>query len=111
MKVLNIDAIVPSTQRTIKFKGVSHPVVEMSVENFVVTTTEADRLEKEGAGILDQVVGTADAILRSVPTLDKTELYGMSLNQLTVIYRFISGEDEFKDYENAVSDEEGGQKK
>ncbi|WP_323016479.1 hypothetical protein [Castellaniella sp.] len=111
MKVLNIDAIVSTTERTIKFRGVVHPVVEMSVENFVVTTTDAERLEKEGVGIRSQVIGTADAILRSVPSLDKETLYGMSLNQLTVIYRFISGEDEFEDYENVVSDEEGGEKK
>ena len=111
MKVLNIDSITAEVSRTITIKGVSHPVIEMTVENFVDTTKQAERLEKEDAGIVEQVQATADSILRSVPSLDKKELYAMSLKQLGVIYRFISGEDEFEDLPGAVSDEEGGAKK
>lgn len=105
MKVLNLDSITPTITRSITLKGVTHPVIEISVEDFVNTTKEAERLEREEASITDQIIATADSILRAVPSLDKQELYSMSLKQMGVIYRFISGEDEFKDIPDAVSEQ------
>ena len=111
MKILNIESITSEVARTITLKGVSHPVIEMTVENFVDTTKHAERLEKENASIVEQIEATAESILRSVPTLDRKEIYAMSLKQLGVIYRFISGEDEFEDFPDAISDEKGEEKK
>jgi len=110
MKILNIDAITPSVTRTIKMKGVDHPVLELSVESFIDATNEADRLEREEANVAEQVAATAAAIMRSVPTLDRGTLYAMTLKQLGVIYRFISGEDEFSDMPDAVTEQGDGGK-
>lgn len=110
MKVLNIDALVPDVTRTIKIKGVTHNVVEMTVENFIESTLHAERLEKDSASVVEQIEATAAAILRSVPTLDMETLRLIPLKQLGVIFQFIRGEDEFADKENAEKEGDSAKK-
>lgn len=90
MKTLNIEALTKA-DRTITLFGVTHDVVEMTVENFVATTEAAERLGKNPS-LKDQVNETVDMILRSVPTASRDDLRKLTLEQLSTVIRFIRGD-------------------
>jgi hypothetical protein len=88
-KVLNIESLeVP--KKSLTLGGVDYPVEELSVENFIVTTQEAKRLEGEtDHGV--QMVATVDMIMRSIPTIPREKLTALSIEQLVVIVKFVQG--------------------
>lgn len=95
-KVLNIDEYVPAgtgEQRVLSIKGKDHPVLEMTVENFIVTTKEARRLDESNAPMDDQIEATIEMIRRYVPTLERADLVGYSMPKLSTIVAFVRGDD------------------
>jgi hypothetical protein len=92
MKILNIDNFASKEKRQLTIAGVSYPVEEMSVENFIQTTRAAEKLSGEES-IATQVEATIDMICRSVPGIDNAVLTKLSLSQLQTIVTFVRGDD------------------
>jgi hypothetical protein len=95
-KILNIDEYVPAgtaEQRVLSVKGREHPILEMTIENFLVTTKEARRLEQSSAPVDEQIEATIEMIRRYVPTLAREDLIGYSLPKLSVMVAFVRGDD------------------
>lgn len=93
MKILNLDKIAPQPTRSIVMGGVKHPILPMTVKNFVITSTSVETLEKGDATYAEQVNSTVDMILRSVPTIPRAELEERALEELNTIATFVRGED------------------
>lgn len=92
-KILDLDKFGGDAERTITIAGVQYPVVEMSFENFVLTTNEAQRLQADpNATTADHMEASVAMIQRSVPTIPIEVLRGMSLVKLGVIVKFLQGE-------------------
>ena len=92
MKILNIDALAKAT-RSITLGGVTHEIKEMTVENFIETTKQAEALEKEGgATFSDQIEATISMIKRSIPTIEEAQLRALSIEQLVMVSKFLRGE-------------------
>lgn len=92
-KILDLDKFGEDAERTITIAGVSYPVVEMTFENFVVTTKEAQALDaNKEATPADHMEASIKMIQRTVPTIPSEVLRGLSLVKLGVIVQFLHGE-------------------
>lgn len=91
-KVLNIDTL-SSDPRTLVLAGVEHEVLEMSVENFIETTKQAELLQNTDAALTAQVEAAVDLIQRSVPTAPRDLLLKLKLRHLQTIVAFVRGDD------------------
>lgn len=112
-KILNLDSFV-TNERSVKLNGVDYPVLEMSVESFIETTRQAQKMIKEEAGILEQVEATVDMIRRSVPTLPEEIIRRMPLEHMQTVVGFIRGDhltDGIEDSSAPAQDDEAGKKK
>ena len=109
-KILNLDSFV-TNERSVKLNGVDYPVLEMSVESFIETTRQAQKMIKEEAGIVEQVEATVDMIRRSVPTLPEEIIRQMPLEHMQTIVGFIRGDHLTDGVEDSSTDEEAGKKK
>lgn len=108
MKVLNLDALSKST-RSLTLGGVTYEVKEMTVENFIETTKQADALEnKKDVTFADQIETTIAMIQRQVPGIPPQALRELTIEQLVTISKFLRGE---LDNEVAEVVEEDGEKK
>lgn len=103
MKVLNLDKLSTKETRQLLIKGVSYPVEDMTVENFIITTKAAESLP-EDASLAVQIEATIEMICRSVPSITKTALGGLSLTSLQSIVAFVRGDN---DLEGVDTSEEG----
>lgn len=91
-KILNIDTL-SSDPRTFVLDGVEHEVLEMSVENFIATTKQAEMLQNTDAALTAQVEAAVDLIQRSVPTVSRESLFKLKLRHLQTIVAFVRGDD------------------
>ena len=91
MKVLNLDKLATKQGRKLVIAGVSYPIEEMTVSNFIETTKAAERIAN--APVAEQIEATIEMVLRSVPTLSQDVLKGMSLDTLQVIVSFVRGDE------------------
>jgi hypothetical protein len=92
-KILDLDKFGGDAERTITIAGVEYPVVEMSFENFVETTKQAQRLQADpNATTADHMEASVAMIQRTVPTIPAEILRGLSLVKLGVIVKFLHGE-------------------
>lgn len=92
MKTLNLDSIAAVT-RTLTLGGQTYDVKEMTVENFIETTKEAQKLEEKGSvTFADQIEATIGMIVRSVPGCPVEKLRGLSIEQLITVSKFLRGE-------------------
>lgn len=93
-KILNIDTLAAAgPARQLVLNGQTHDIVEMTVENFVVSTRVAEKLVADKAGMADQIEASVEMIKRSVPTLDVSLLRGLKLEMLGKIGAFVRGDD------------------
>lgn len=90
MKILNLDKLDTKEGRQLVIRGKSHPVEEMTVENFIATTRAAEKIAD--ASIADQIEATVEMIVRSVPTVDRSDLVKLSLESLQAIVAFVRGD-------------------
>jgi len=93
MKILNLNKIAPQSTHRIVLNDVSHAILPMTVENFVLTTAKVEELNQNNASYAEQVESTVDMILRSIPTLTRDELMDRSLDELNTVAAFVRGED------------------
>jgi len=105
-KVLNIDAI-SGPNRILTLGGKEYPVDDLTVDNFIKTTNEAEKLKDEKNQAV-QVGATVDMIMRSVPNVPREVLLAISIEKLMTIVRFIQGS---MDEEIATAVAEGEEKK
>lgn len=95
MKVLNLDGFA-QVKRQMTLKGVNHDVLETSVQQFIDNLAAAEALEAKGEKtpetLSQQVKASVDAILESVPTIDRADLVALPIEALSAIMKFIRGE-------------------
>lgn len=95
MKVLNLDSFA-QVKRQLQLAGVTHDVLEVSVQQFINNLKAAEDLESKGQKTPEtlsaQVEASVSAILESVPTLQREQLVSRPIEALTAIMQFIRGE-------------------
>ena len=95
MKVLTLDGFA-QVKRQLTLKGVNHDVKETSVQQFIDNLAAAEALEAKGEKtpetLSQQVKASVDAILESVPTIDRADLVALPIEALSAIMKFIRGE-------------------
>lgn len=93
MKSLNLDALIEKQEkRSITLGGKSYEVLDMTVENYIQTTLDANKLDAPDSTIVDQIEATIRMIKRSVPEIEEKILRSLSLEQLRVLVAFVRGE-------------------
>lgn len=103
-KILNLDELATEV-RSITMKGVEHPVLETSVESFIAGSKLTDSIDDE-TPIAVRLIVTVKSIMLSVPTLDESLLMKMPMEKLTMIAKFVRGDDDL-DAPEAGAVEEG----
>lgn len=95
MKILNLNKLDASVgkRRELVIDDQSYPIVEMTVDNFIATSQEASRLERDNGTVTEMIEATVALILRSVPTLSREALGGRSLEVLNTIAAFVRGDE------------------
>lgn len=92
MKTLNLDALAKVT-RTFTLGGETYPVEDMTVENFIETTKQADALAAlKNPSFADQLGATIAMIERSVPTCPIEKLNRLTIEQLVMVSKYLRGE-------------------
>lgn len=95
MEILNIDALA-APKRQLTLKGVSHEVLDLSVQDFIDNMTAANKLEASKLGGAEEAMESMRLsmimIKRSVPTLGDAEIARLNPNQVGVLLQFIRGE-------------------
>lgn len=95
--VLDLDAIVPEKDVVLKLDGKEHPLVPVTVDNFV---RNMKTMQKLGTGTLDTeeeknvIVAMLSQVFPSVPEGRFGKLSMPQLNQLLTFARSNSGEEE-----------------
>ena len=92
MKVLNLDKLAKKEGRELIVFGKTYAVDGMTVGNFVETTAVAEALAGE-TSLVKQVEATIEMIARSVPSIERSDLNKLELEQLQAIVAFIRGDD------------------
>lgn len=90
-KILNLDSIKPAHTRVVQLFGEQHEVLDMTVENFIATGDDAQKMKEKP--LHEQMKTTIEMICRSIPTAPADRLGRMSLEQLAVITAFIRGDE------------------
>lgn len=93
MKILNLDKLSQASTRELTINGVKHPIVAMSVENFIETTRSLETLMKTGGSMADQIEAAVDMICRCVPSVDRGALVKYEPSVLNTIATFVRGDD------------------
>lgn len=92
MEFLNLDEI-SAPLRSIKLKGVEHPVKELNVDGFIDTMRDARELEKADPNdVAQQIELTIKQIQRSVPSLTRQDLGALRPAQIRAINQFLQGQ-------------------
>ncbi len=87
-KILNIDALVKD-KREITLEGITYPVKDISVEDFIKINNMADVADAKAAPTTaDRVLFLAETVLISIPTCPKEVLMKRTLDELNLIASF-----------------------
>lgn len=107
MEFLNLDEI-SAPLRSIKLKGVDHPVKELDVDSFIDTMHDARELEKADPNdVTKQIELTIKQIQRSVPSLTRKQLGELRPAQIRAINMFLQGQ--LADGAQKATDESGAE--
>ncbi|WP_276122565.1 hypothetical protein [Pararhizobium qamdonense] len=85
---LDLDAIDSPVDFTIKLNGKEHKVVETSVSGFIKTARAIEELSVN-ASVEKELEVSLSIIQRTLPTIPKEELEGLTLTQLNKIKDFV----------------------
>jgi hypothetical protein len=91
-KILNLDKLV-AEKRYLKLFGKEYLIEEMTVDNFLITSDEAEKLKDERS-IPKQVDATVKMLRRSIPSCPEDVLRKLPLAQLQAVTAFVRGDDE-----------------
>lgn len=106
-KILNIDALVKD-ERAITLEGVSYPIKDISVEDFIKINQMAEIADaKEDPTVSDRVLFLAETVFISIPTCPKEVLMKRTLAELNVIASFARDGTLPDDAKEDALDEEG----
>jgi len=87
VKFLDLDALAPKEVFKIKLNGKEHEMKQMTVEDFVWASKEAE--ERGNASDPLTMVGTMiDVLQRQFPTIDKEEFKKLGFDKLAAILDF-----------------------
>lgn len=88
-KFLDLDALTPATKFSIQLNGKKHEMKEMTVEDFVWATSEADkRVEAAGNNMGKVAEAMVDVLMRQFPTVQKQEFMSLGLDKLSALLQF-----------------------
>ena len=92
-KIFNVDALAKE-ERSIVLFGVSHSVIDMTVNSYLATMAIAKELEKEENKSDQEVQVTAvlKTITLGIPTLDVETLKNLPFDQMNAIAQFVRGD-------------------
>jgi len=90
-KVLNLDEL-QKEERVLKLKGKTHVMKETSVQDFIDTAKLIEDMEKSGEklSIAQEMELTKDMIMRRFPTVDESEIGGLSVKMLRAVVEFMN---------------------
>lgn len=104
-KVFNVDELAKE-ERSIVLKGVSHNVIEMTVDSYLKTMAIAKELDKElnKDNQEVQINSVIQTIVLSIPTISAEALRALPFDQMNAIAQFVRGEvpDALKDAVSTV---------
>lgn len=86
-KFLDLDAVAPSVDFTLKLNGKEHPLKVASVDTFIKNMRELEALPVNASPI-EEMEMTIKIILRAFPTLTEKEVRGLNLDQVRAISQF-----------------------
>lgn len=87
-KILNIDAL-SKEERVITLEGISYPIKDVSVEDFIKINEMAEEADKkENPTTSDRVMFLAETVFISVPSCPREILMKRSLHELNLIAAF-----------------------
>jgi hypothetical protein len=87
-KILNIDAL-SKEERVITLEGVSYPIKDVSVEDFIRINEMAEEADKkDNPTTSDRVLFLAETVFISVPSCPREILMKRSLHELNLIAAF-----------------------
>ncbi len=98
-KILNLDTLEQSEDKTVILRGVKHKFVPFSVEDFITQVKEIKEMEKGGEMGMDEYAEfMITAIKRAFPTIEVVELRKLTMDQLRALSDFVKSvaEDEAK---------------
>lgn len=92
-KVFNVDELAKE-ERSIVLKGVSHNVIEMTVDSYLKTMAIAKELDKElnKDNQEVQINSVIQTIVLSIPTISAEALRALPFDQMNAIAQFVRGE-------------------
>lgn len=89
-KILNLDDLAKHT-KTVTLRGKEYPVVDMTVEQFIESTSAAERL-KDDKDPVRQLEEAVKLLKRSIPDCPVEEFRRLTFEQLNVLLDFINGD-------------------
>lgn len=101
---LDLDALLPPKQVVVKLKGKEHQLAEITVESFVANIELIQKLGASG-NIQTEMELMQTVLLRAFPTMEKSDLGGLRLDQLQTLADFAMKHSGQKTAEDQVVDE------
>lgn len=88
-KFLDLDGLAPAAKFSIRLNGKTHEMKEMTVEDFVWATKEADsRVEAAGENMGAVAEAMVDVLHRQFPTVERKEFMALDLDKLSALLKF-----------------------
>ena len=92
VKILNLDALEGTSDKTLVFKGVSHSFKPFTVDEFIAEMKRAQDQEKAGdVSVTDFVNYLVSMVVRSFPTVQEADLRELPVERLKIIADFVNG--------------------
>jgi hypothetical protein len=88
MKVLNLDALAGQIEKSITVNGVEYMVEEMSVQDFILASKEAETLKASDP--IANLESWMTHIRRVIPSLPEEELRKLKLPHLMLVMQFVT---------------------
>ena len=88
VKFLDLDALAPKEVFRIKLNGKEHEMKQMTVEDFVWATKEAEARQDEDGDPAAMLRMMIDVLQRQFPSIDKEEFKELGFDKLAAILDF-----------------------
>lgn len=95
---IDLDALLSEDTFSFKYKGVTHHLVETTVDAFIANTDLLQKLSTDGSSLKDEIDVLKKMIVRAFPSLKAEDIGGMTLKQMNHLVDFsrkFGGEGDF----------------